>query len=108
MGLFRNSLIRDDATQVATQEAFIARGDWVPPLAVPAGDVGPGLGLQVASGEVNHCLAMLPDHRDLALQEAEVVAAAVAQFRERPSFGFSDTLMLEISRTAWHVSDGHL
>ena len=49
---------------------------------------------------------MLLDHKALTLQDADVVASAVARFRGRPSVGFSDCLVLEIARKAGHLSLG--
>jgi predicted nucleic acid-binding protein len=40
------------------------------------------------------------------IQDAEVVAAAVVQFRRSPKVGFSDCLMLEIARKAGHLPLG--
>jgi predicted nucleic acid-binding protein len=45
-------------------------------------------------------------HRNLTVQDAEVVAAALLHYRSRPSLGFSDCLMLEIARKAGHVPLG--
>jgi predicted nucleic acid-binding protein len=36
------------------------------------------------------------------VQDAEVVTAAGAQFRQYPKVGFSDCLMLEVARKAGH------
>jgi predicted nucleic acid-binding protein len=46
---------------------------------------------------------MLLDHRDLVLQEPEIVSAALARFRRRPRLGFSDCMVLECARKAGHV-----
>ena len=45
-------------------------------------------------------------HRDLTVQDAEVVVAALVHYRSRPSLGFSDCLVLEIARKAGHVPMG--
>jgi hypothetical protein len=45
-------------------------------------------------------------YKDLALQDAEVVTSALEHFRERPTPGFSDCLMLEIARKAGHLPLG--
>jgi predicted nucleic acid-binding protein len=45
-------------------------------------------------------------HQHLTVQDGEAVAAAVAQFRERPSVGFSDCLLVEVSRKAGHTPLG--
>jgi hypothetical protein len=49
---------------------------------------------------------MLLNHRDLVLQESDVVSAALANFRKRPKVRFSDCLVLEIARKAGHVPLG--
>jgi predicted nucleic-acid-binding protein len=49
---------------------------------------------------------MLLNHRDLSLQDADVVAAALTHFRKRPKLGFSDCLILEAARKAGHVPLG--
>lgn len=49
---------------------------------------------------------MLLSHAQLTVQDAEVVAAAVEQFRQHPKVGFSDCLMVEVARKAGHVPLG--
>ena len=39
---------------------------------------------------------MLLNHRDLTLQDAEVVEAALEQYRGKPAVSFSDCLVLEV------------
>ena len=45
-------------------------------------------------------LELLLAHETLVVQDADVVAAAVAQFRAKPALGFSDCLVPEIARKA--------
>jgi predicted nucleic acid-binding protein len=49
---------------------------------------------------------MLLNHRDLAIQDPDVVAAALENFRAKPALGFSDCLVLEIARRAGHLPLG--
>ena len=49
---------------------------------------------------------MLLDHRALTVQEPEVVALALVQFRKRPAVSFSDCLVLELARKAGHFPLG--
>ena len=49
---------------------------------------------------------MLLNHRDLTVQDAEVVEAALAHFRKRNSVGFSDCLVLEVARKSGHLPLG--
>ncbi|HEX2874934.1 MAG TPA: hypothetical protein VHP33_26970 [Polyangiaceae bacterium] len=46
---------------------------------------------------------MLLNHRDLVLQDPELVTAALARFRRRPRLGFSDCMVLESARKAGHI-----
>jgi predicted nucleic-acid-binding protein len=49
---------------------------------------------------------MLLNHAHLTLQDAETVSAALETFRKRPASGFSDCLVLEVSRKAGHLPLG--
>jgi predicted nucleic-acid-binding protein len=51
-------------------------------------------------------IAMLLDHRDLALQDQDAVTAALELFRAKPPLGFSDYLMLQLARKAGHLPVG--
>ena len=97
---------RDDAEQVAVAEAFIASGAWVSHLVLAEAmwvlasvyDLGPSA--------IVTAVEMLLNHRDLSLQDADVVAAALTHFRKRPKPGFSDCLVLEVARKAGHTPLG--
>jgi predicted nucleic acid-binding protein len=45
-------------------------------------------------------------HLHLTLQEAEVVEAALREFRARPTTGFTDCLVLAIAHRAGHLPLG--
>jgi predicted nucleic-acid-binding protein len=49
---------------------------------------------------------MFLNHRDLTVQDADVVSAALGDFRKKPALGFSDCLVLEIARKAGHLPLG--
>lgn len=93
---------RDDARQVAAAEAFVSDGAWVPHVALAEATWV----LASVYGRDPQAIAtavdMLVNHQQLTLQDEDVVAAAVEQFRRRPAVGFSDCLMLEIARKAGH------
>ena len=97
---------RDDAKQVVAAEAFITTGAWVSHLVLTEAmwvlasvyDLGPAA--------IATAVEMFLNHRDLSLQDADVVAAALAHFRKRPKLGFSDCLVLEVARKAGHVPLG--
>ena len=48
-------------------------------------------------------MELLLIHESLVLQDADVVSAALTQFRGKPTLGFSDCLVLEIARKAGHM-----
>ncbi len=99
-------LARDDARQVAAAEAFVARGAWVSHLVLVETmwvlDSVYGRG----PSEIATAAAMLLDHKNLVVQDPEVVAAALARFRRKPSLGFSDCLVIEVAGKAGHLPMG--
>ena len=56
--------------------------------------------------QIIESIEMLLDHEQLALQDPDVVAAALVHYRKRPSLGFSDCLVLEMARKAGHLPLG--
>lgn len=97
---------RDDARQVAAAEAFVARGAWVPHLALAEATWVLASVYDREPGEVAIAVEMLLNHQHLTLQDADAVTAAVHRFRKRPSLGFSDCLVREVARKAGHVPLG--
>jgi predicted nucleic-acid-binding protein len=97
---------RDDAQQTAAAEAFVTAGAWVSQLVlmeamwvlVSVYDLGPE--------KIATAVEMLLNHRDLTIQDADTVEAALGQFRKRPALGFSDCLILEVARKVGHLPLG--
>lgn len=48
----------------------------------------------------------LLNHKELTLQDAEVVSDALTHFKKRPALEFSDCLVLEIARKSGHLPLG--
>lgn len=99
-------ITRDDAKQVAVAEAFVAKGAWVPHLAIAEATWVLASVYDRDANAVATAVEMLLSHEHLTVQDAEAVAAAVAQFRAQPRVGFSDCLMVEIARKAGHTPLG--
>ena len=99
-------ITRDDAKQVAVAEAFVARGAWVPHLAIAEATWVLASVYDRDPEAIATAVEMLLSHEHLAVQDAAVVAAAVAQFRRRPRVGFPDCLMVEAARQAGHTPLG--
>lgn len=99
-------IVRDDVRQVAAAEAFVERGAWAS-LLVIAETVWV---LRVVYGrdheEIAVALDLLLHHSRLILQDADVVAAALGEYRSKPALGFSDCLVLEMARKAGHLPLG--
>ena len=93
---------RDDARQVAAAEAFIAHGAWVPHLALAEATWVLSSVYERSAETIALAIEMLLNHQHLTVQDADVVTAAVGQFRKRPAVGFSDCLMVEVARKAGH------
>jgi predicted nucleic-acid-binding protein len=97
-------LARDDATQLAAAEAFLAAGPlWISHLVLVEAIWVLGALYAVRSLELSEAVQRLLDHASLSIQDADVVAAALALFRRRPGIGFSDCMVLEIARKAGHL-----
>jgi predicted nucleic-acid-binding protein len=99
-------IARDDAKQVAAAEAFVSKGAWVSHVVLVETSWVLDSVYGLDSARIATAVEMLLNHRDLTLQDPDVVVAAVARFRKRPKLGFSDCLVLEIARKAGHVPLG--
>ena len=98
-------LTRDDPKQVRAADDFVAAGAWVPLLAL-AEAIWVLATVYERDVEIGASVSQLLDHKDLILQDREVVAAAREVFRSRPALGFTDCLLLEVARKAGHLPLG--
>jgi predicted nucleic-acid-binding protein len=99
-------MTRDDARQVAAAERFVAKGAWVSHLVLVEAMWVLDSVYELGPAEIITSVEMLLNHRDLTVQQAEVVAAALARHRNKPALGFSDCLVLECARKAGHLPLG--
>lgn len=97
---------RDDARQVAAAEAFVARGAWVSLLVLVEAVWVLEAVYDLDRAAQAKAIAMLLNHRDLTVQDADVVAAAVDHFTAKAGVSFSDCLVLEVARKAGHLPLG--
>jgi len=93
---------RDDTKQVAAAEAFVAHAAWVPHLALVEATWVLASVYNRGPEAIATAVDMLLNHEHLTLQDADVVVAADEHFRRRPSVGFSDCLMVAVTRKAGH------
>jgi len=105
-----NVLIRlvtaDDPKQVEKAKEFVAPGAWVSHLVLAEAIWVLGSVYELDAKALAQTVELLLNHKDLTLQDADVVIAALAHYRKRPALGFSDCLVLEIARKAGHLPLG--
>ena len=97
---------RDDVQQTAAAEAFIAPGSWVPHLVLVEAMWVLASVYELGPEKIVTAVEMFLQHRDLTVQDADTVEAALGHFRKRPALGFSDCLILEVARKAGHLPLG--
>jgi predicted nucleic-acid-binding protein len=99
-------LVRDDAAQVKAAENFIEKGAWVSQLVLAETLWVLEAVYERSKSQLAKAIDLLLNHETLTLQDADVVSAALANFRKRPTLGFSNCLILEIARKAGHLPLG--
>jgi predicted nucleic-acid-binding protein len=97
---------RDDAAQVEIAEAYIKKGVWVSHLVLAEAAWVLRETYNVGHEEIIEAIDLLLLNKSLTIYDADVVAAALDQYRQRPRLGFSDCLVLEIARKAGHLPLG--
>ncbi|MGN6182045.1 MAG: PIN domain-containing protein [Thermoanaerobaculia bacterium] len=99
-------ITRDDTRQVASAEAFVSRGAWVSLLVLAETTWVLSAAYDLEHAEIATAIEMLLSHEQLTVQDADVVEVALQHYRQRPSLGFSDCLVLEIAKKAGHSPFG--
>jgi predicted nucleic-acid-binding protein len=99
-------IARDDPRQVDAAESFVAKGAWVSLLVLAETVWVLDAVYQIRHAEIATAVQMLLAHKDLTIEDSDVVLAALGQFRLKPKLGFSDCLVLEIARKAGHTPLG--
>jgi predicted nucleic-acid-binding protein len=97
---------RDDARQAARADAFVAGGAWVSHLVLVETTWVLSAVYELDARAIATAVEMLLSHDALSVAEPDVVRAALAHYRKKPSLGFSGCLMLETARTAGHLPMG--
>ncbi|HYM62884.1 MAG TPA: type II toxin-antitoxin system VapC family toxin [Thermoanaerobaculia bacterium] len=99
-------ITRDDEKQIASAEAFVERGAWISHLVLAETTWVLTTAYDLDHAGIATAIDMLLNHDRLTVQDPDVVAAALAQYRRRPARGFSDCLVVEIARKAGHMPLG--
>jgi predicted nucleic-acid-binding protein len=99
-------LVRDDLDQVKAAESFTAPAAWVSHLVLAEALWILDAVYDRTVAQIAAAVDRLLNHKELSIQDAEVVTAALEHFKKRPALGFSDCLVLEIARKAGHIPLG--
>ena len=99
-------ITRDDEKQVASAEAFVTKGAWVSHLVLAETTWVLNVAYALEHVEIAKALEMLLNHTHLTIQDSDTVEAALDRYRQKPSLGFSDCLILEVARKAGHIPLG--
>jgi predicted nucleic-acid-binding protein len=99
-------LVRDDARQARAAEEFTESGAWISHLVLAETTWVLDARYERSAEQIATAVEMLLNHKDLTLQDADVVLCALEQFRKRPKVGFSDCLVLEVARRGGHLPLG--
>ena len=99
-------LARDDPRQLAAAETFVQPGAWISHLVLMEAVWVLDSVYNVKPERIAKGVEVLLDHDTMVVQDADVVRAAVTQYRRHPRLGFSDCLVLEVARAAGHVPLG--
>ncbi len=99
-------ITRDDEKQVVSAEAFVSKGAWVSHLVLAETTWVLSVAYSLGHVEIAIAVEMMLNHAQLTIQDSDVVEAALNHYRQKPALGFSDCLVLEITRKAGHVPLG--
>lgn len=99
-------LANDNEAQVRVAEEFIAAGAWIPHIVLAEAMWVLASAFDLSRARLAEAIEMLLNHKSLAIQDSEVVVAALACFRQYAGVEFSDCLALETARRAGHLPFG--
>lgn len=99
-------LTRDDAEPTERAESYVAKGAWISHLVLVEALWVLGSVYSLDAERIGTAVEMLLDHEQLAIQEPDVVLAALERFRSGEGVELSDCLILEIARKKGHLPLG--
>lgn len=99
-------VVRNDPERVRAAEELVASGAWISHLVLVETAWVLDAVYERTAEQIATAVEMLLNHKDLTLQDADVVGGALEHFRKRPVVGFSNCLVLEIARKAGHLPLG--
>ena len=99
-------IAQDDDRQRSAAEAFVSSGAWVSHLVLAETVWVLDSVYGLTRSELISVIEMLQDHEYVMLEEPHVIFAALTNYKQKPSFAFTDCLILEIARKAGQIPLG--
>jgi predicted nucleic-acid-binding protein len=99
-------VVRDEPTQALAAEEFIAKGAWVSHLVLAKTVWVLDAVYDLAAEQIAIAVEMLLNHKELTVQDPDVVVSALDRFQKYPALGLSDCLIVEIARKSGHLPLG--
>jgi predicted nucleic-acid-binding protein len=99
-------LVRDDAVQAAAADACVAKGAWISHVVLAeATGVFESL-YSFSASKIAEAVDLILRHKDLTIQDEDVVTRALVHFRAHRKIEFADCLVLAIAEKAGHTPLG--
>lgn len=99
-------IVRDNANQTASAELFVSAGAWTSHVVLLETVWVLESLYEKKRFEIGNVLEGLLDHETLIVQDADVVASALEEFRRSRRVEFADCLILSIARKHGHTPLG--
>jgi predicted nucleic-acid-binding protein len=99
-------ITRDDDRQAESAEEFVANGAWVSHLVLAETVWVLDSVYERTPAEIARAIAMLLAHKQLTVQDQDIVETALATFRKHKGVSISDILIFEIARKNGHLPLG--
>jgi predicted nucleic-acid-binding protein len=96
-------LARDDSKQLAAAEAQAARGLWISHIVLLETSWVLESSYGIGRRDIADAVEMLLANPKLAIQDPDVVASALAEFRAHRAIELSDCLILATARKVGHL-----
>ena len=99
-------VVRDDQKQVETAQAFVSKGVWVSHVVLAETSWVLQSAFKLNHEMIALAIEIFLNHSQVTIQDADVVEAALENFRKQPAVSFPDNLIVEIARKAGHLPVG--
>ncbi len=96
-------LVREHAAQAALADECVAKGAWVSHVVLTEATWVFGSLYSFSDAKTAEAVDLILQHRDLTIQDADVVTRALGYFRAHRRVEFADCLVLAIAEKAGHT-----